>query len=117
MEVDDPGGRSAEEDYKVGYKKPPLHTRFKEGQPRPPRRPKPEEPTSLEFLAQVLSETRTIRIDGKKRKMANYDIILHRLAEKAPSNSRLQALHYKLDAFLRPPCDDPKIPRVFISDP
>ena len=70
MEVDDPGGRSAEEDYKVGYKKPPIHTRFKEGQPRPPRRPKPEEPTSLEFLAQVLSEKRAIRNRGQKAKDA-----------------------------------------------
>ena len=114
MEADEPGGRSADTEYEVGYKKPPLHTRFKNGQPRPPRRPKTEEPTSLELLAQVLKETRTIRIAGKKRNMLTYDIILHRLAEKAPTNSRLQALHYKLDASLRRTYDDSEIPRVFI---
>ena len=114
MEVDEPGGRSAEEDYKVGYKKPPMHTRFKKGQPRPPRRPKTEEPISLELLAQVLFETRSIRVAGKKRNMLNYDIILHRLAEKAPTNSRLQALHYKLDASLRRTYDYPEMPRVFV---
>ncbi len=115
MKTIEPGGRSAEQDYKVGYKKPPMHTRFKEGQLRPPRKPKTEEPTSLEFLAQVLSETRAIRIAGKKQKMLTYEIIVHRLVERAPTSGRLQALIYKLDASLRRPRDEPEIPRVFIG--
>ena len=76
METDKPGGPSADIEYEVGYKKPPVHTRYKNGQPRPPRRPKTEEPTMLELLGQVLSEKRAIRIGGKKRNMLTYDICL-----------------------------------------
>lgn len=115
MQTDESGGPSADTEYEVGYGKPPMHTRYKSGQPRPPRRPKTEEPTSLEFLGQVLSEKRAIRIGGKKQKMLTYVIILHRLVEKAPTSGRLQDLIYKLDASLRGPRDEPANLHVFIS--
>jgi len=70
----------------------------------------------LELLGQALSEKRAIRIGGKKRNMLTYDIILHRLFEKAPTSGRLQNLIYKLDASLRGPSDEPANLRVFISE-
>jgi len=43
------------------------------------------------------------------------DVAVRRWQDKTgKSASRLQALHYKLDAFLRPTRDDPGIPRVFV---
>ncbi len=47
--------------------------------------------------------------------MLTYEIILHRLIERAPTSSRLQALIYKLDASLRRPRDEPEIPPIFIG--
>lgn len=117
MDDHEPGLSDATKDYEIGYKKPPIHTQFQKGQPRPARKPKPYEPTSRELMAKVLSEERMIRISGRKQKMRNYEIILLRLAEKAPSSSRLQALHYKLDAFVRRTNveDDSEIFRVYIG--
>ncbi|GAA4777187.1 hypothetical protein [Novosphingobium ginsenosidimutans] len=53
-------------DYEVGYAKPPVATRFKKGQPRPPRKPKAEQaPRAFQdFLAEELNEPMRIIENG-----------------------------------------------------
>jgi len=56
-------------DYKVGYKKPPLHTRFRKGQSGNPRgRPRGSKNFST-LLADALNEPVVVTEDGRRRKI------------------------------------------------
>ena len=46
--IRDRGGALAAPEYEVGYRKPPVHSQFKKGQPRPPRKAKPTVERSFE---------------------------------------------------------------------
>ena len=63
-----------ESDYKVGYKKPPLHTRFKKGQSGNPRgRPKGSKNFST-LLAEALNEPVIVAEDGKRRRISKREL-------------------------------------------
>lgn len=67
----------------VGYGKPPLHSRFKPGQSGNPRgRPKGKRNMG-NILSDVLGQTVTVTINGKRRKIRSDTAILLRLREKA----------------------------------
>jgi hypothetical protein len=71
--------------YSVGYKKPPVHTRFKPGQSGNPRgRPK-RRPTERERLRKILEAKVTVTEDGKKKRLPLSEVILKQLAKKAVS--------------------------------
>lgn len=60
-----------DDDYEVGYKRPPLHTRFKPGENRNPNgrrgkkiRPKPVELTDAEIVARL--EAETVEFQGRR---------------------------------------------------
>lgn len=70
--------------YKSGYKKPPLHTRFKPGNKAAAGRRK--KPASLTTdILRVLSEKSEVVIKGKKRKISNRELIARRTVQDALS--------------------------------
>ena len=69
-------------DYKVGYKKPPLHTRFRKGQSGNPRgRPKGSKNFST-LLSEALNEPVVITEDGRRRKISQRELGMRQLANK-----------------------------------
>ena len=69
-------------DYKVGYKKPPLHTRFQKGQSGNPRgRPRGSKNLST-LLADALNEPVVVTEDGGRRKISKRELGFKQLANK-----------------------------------
>lgn len=66
-------------DYEVGYKKPPKHTRFKPGDSgNPSGRPRKAR-SSNELLEQVLNEKVTITIRGRQRTVTMKEVLIRQL--------------------------------------
>ena len=71
-----------ESDYKVGYKKPPLHTRFRKGQLGNPRgRPRGSKNFST-LLTEALNEPVIVTEDGRRRRISKRELGLRQLANK-----------------------------------
>lgn len=73
----EPPGRAKRTD--VGYKRPPVETRFQKGQKPPPRKRK-KEPVELSFqdlLWKILSEQKRVIVDGAPKWMRASEIIVH----------------------------------------
>ena len=69
-------------DYRVGYGKPPEHTRFRKGQSGNPRgRPRGSE-SLARVLHRVLDEKIVVRENGERRKMTKLEAMLKQLANK-----------------------------------
>jgi hypothetical protein len=69
-------------DYKVGYKKPPLHTRFQKGQSGNPRgRPQGSKNLST-LLTDALNEPVVVTEDGKRRKISKRELGVRQLVNK-----------------------------------
>ena len=69
-------------DYKVGYKKPPLHTRFQKGQSGNPRgRPRGSKNFST-LLTDALNEPVVVTEDGRRRKISKRELGFKQLANK-----------------------------------
>ena len=102
-------------DYPVGYKKPPLHTRFGKGNPG--RRPR-----AARNLKTLLAEALETRVtiageDGKRRKISKRELGIARLADRFAEGDRY-AVKLLFDLALalerhtppepaeRPPLDD-----------
>jgi hypothetical protein len=69
-------------DYKVGYKKPPLHTRFRKGQSGNPRGRPPGSKNFATLLNDALNEAVVVTEDGKRRKISKRELGLRQLANK-----------------------------------
>ena len=69
-------------DYKVGYKKPPLHSRFQKGQSGNPRgRPRGAKNFST-LLTEALNEPVVVTEDGRRRKISKRELGFKQLANK-----------------------------------
>ena len=69
-------------DYKVGYKRPPLHTRFRKGQSGNLRgRPRGSKNFST-LLAEALNEPVVVTEDGRRRRISKRELGLKQLANK-----------------------------------
>lgn len=76
---------SDDDDYEVGYGKPPTHTRFQKGHSGNPRgRPKGRRNFSTE-IKEVLEATLTVSRHGKKKRVTAREAALQRLVAKALS--------------------------------
>ena len=72
------------DDYEIGYGKPPKTTRFKKGQSGNPRgRPKKLASTVAEQVARLMGEQYSARINGEVISMTGEEMIARRLMEKA----------------------------------
>ena len=69
-------------DYKVGYKKPPLHTRFKKGQSGNPR----GRPRGAKNFSSVLNDALNQRVvvteNGRRRKISKRDLGIRQLVDR-----------------------------------
>jgi hypothetical protein len=69
-------------DYKVGYKKPPLHTRFKKGQSGNPRgRPRGAKNFSS-VLNDALNQPVFVSENGRRRKISKRELGIRQLVNK-----------------------------------
>jgi hypothetical protein len=98
-------------DYQVGYKKPPLHTRFKKGQIGNPRGQPPQNLASL--VNRALKQKIVFDIDGKKRRVSTGEAVIAQLVH-CSTKADLRATKILLDLlkdFERragvPPADPP----------
>jgi len=86
--------------YEVGYGKPPVRTQFQQGQPRPPRKPKPErEPTLSDYIAEELREMISFTENGRAQRMAKGRV----LAKAAVNHSIKEGDLRRLKDFLPKP--------------
>ena len=69
-------------DYKVGYKKPPLHTRFQKGRSGNPRGRPPGSKNFSTLLNNALNEPVVVTEDGKRRKISKRELGVRQLANK-----------------------------------
>jgi hypothetical protein len=75
-----------EKDYEVGYRKPPVETRFKKGQSGNPRgRPKKitQELHPGKILQSIDNEEIVVNVDGKRKRMPKAEIHFRQLFTKA----------------------------------
>ena len=69
-------------DYRVGYKKPPLHARFKKGKSANPRgRPRGSKNLST-LLDDALNEPVVVTENGKSRRITKWQLGVRQLANK-----------------------------------
>ena len=71
-------------EFPVGYKQPPLHTRFRPGQSgNPSGRPKKKTKTLAELLKKELNTRITVNEGGKQRQITKYQAIVKQQTNKA----------------------------------
>lgn len=70
------------EPYKVGYGKPPLHSRFGAGQAGGPGRPKGSKNRATLF-AEAFDTPRPVTVNGQPAKRTNQELAYRQLAQKA----------------------------------
>ena len=79
----DGGSRMSEtkRDYDVGRGEPPVRSRFKKGQSRNPRGPRPKSLTAL--LVDALDEEVVATIDGERREITKREAVVTQLVSKS----------------------------------
>jgi hypothetical protein len=83
-------------DYKVGYGKPPLHSRFKPGESGYVGGRKKGKKSPSETLDNILAEFMTVSEAGKSKRMTKQEVFLRQLVAHAIASDR-QAVKLMLD--------------------
>ena len=94
---------SNEDDYKIGYGRPPKHSQFKKGQSGNPkgRRKKQRKPPNIEAgLIKALSETATVTENGVRFQLTKFEAACKQLANKAASG-HAPTIRLLLPVFMR----------------
>jgi hypothetical protein len=63
-------------DYKVGYRKPPVHTRFQKGQSGNPCGKPKKVLSEDEILLRELSSKLTVTEDGKRKRLSKFEVMI-----------------------------------------
>ena len=94
-------------DYEVGYRKPPVATRFKPGQSGNPKGARRKvQPNNLgEAVDAALMRRQTVMIDGKRKRMSRLEIMAERITLDAAKGDieaqreliRIHQFHTKLE--------------------
>lgn len=71
------------DDYDVGYRKPPLHSRFQKGKSGNPSGKRARDPTINELIRAELDETIQITENGKTKRVTKRQAIVKKLIQKA----------------------------------
>ncbi len=101
---------SRQGNYKVGYGKPPKHTRFAPGHSgRLKRRPKPKDLRTV--LLDALSERVSINENGERKQITKLEAITKQLVNKA-AGGHVRAIRY-LNELLRDSDNDSGPPVYF----
>lgn len=81
-------------EYEVGYGRPPLNTRFQKGQPRPPRKPKPETEQSFEdyFAEELKLPMRFVDETGKEQLYPKGKVLAKSSVNKALKSGDLRQI-------------------------
>lgn len=90
-------------EYETGYCKPPKAHRFKTGQPRPPRKAKPQEKSLLTIFKEIVSEKVDVRMGDEVFPMKRGDAIIRanfNLALKGNKRAMHNVLAISKDAQL-----------------
>jgi hypothetical protein len=95
-------------DYKVGCKKPPLHTRFQTGRFGNPRGSK----NLSTLLTEALNEVVVVTEDGRRRKISKRELCMRQLAYKlamaeAQATKILLGLMQERDRLAAAPVEQP----------
>lgn len=110
------------DDYEVGYRKPPVHSRFQPGQsgnPRGrPRKSQEDDATMWEALENLLGEPVSVRQGDKVTRISTLEALLRALRKEALSGN-MQALKTFLQMIekLTPVNYPSKIPQFVIIQP
>lgn len=78
---------------KVGYGNPPQNTRFKKGTSGNPKgRPKKKEADIMETLDRELLKPMTVKVNGKRKRMATQEVLVLQLIEQAKASKNPAAI-------------------------
>jgi len=105
--------------YDVGYKKPPVHSRFQKGRSGNPRgRPKGSA-NYLTLLRRVLGQKVTVSEDGKSRQITKIEAAMIQLLNNA-ARGDIRAFQATLKVVallgLKPPDDDDDRTLIFVIE-
>src|SRR5208282_4790315 len=107
MESFEDEGRSKNDEYEVGYRKPPKHSRFKKGQSGNPRGKPRGTKNSATLLKQALLASVLVKQNGHQTKTTKLRVIVTRLIHQAMqgdySSIRLLLRYAGLDRRLNEP--------------
>jgi hypothetical protein len=78
-----PEGNSGDAPYRVGYKSPPRHSRFKPGQSGFPSGRSPDRPNNKTIVTRVVNETISVRVGNKTRRISKFEAMLQGQLVKA----------------------------------
>lgn len=71
------------DDYKVGYGRPPLNTRFEKGRSGNPKGRRSKSARSSIPFREILEESQVVQIGGRKARMSKGEILVRKLLERA----------------------------------
>lgn len=109
------------DDYEVGYRKPPKHTRFKKGRSGNPKGQPRGRKNMSTILKDVLGRKVVVRQDGQERRVPFREAFIHRLVGRAlEGNTRdmialMKAMHdYMPEALKEEREEDHKVTVEFV---
>jgi len=96
------GGRAMarDDEYEVGYRKPPKHAQFKKGQSGNPRGRRRGSRNYRIRFHEIINEKVTITENGRRRRMAKFDVAWRQTMNKAAGGD-FRAMKLLLDAYER----------------
>jgi len=116
--VDNADGDEAPKRADVGYKRPPVETRFKKGQKPPPRKKKVAPKFSAhDLLWNVLHDTRRVNHNGEIRWLTNAELIVRQaMLEAEKGSSILHRLLARFWLYAEDGSEIEEVPEIVIID-